>query len=96
MSDYSDLRNDDDFKEAFKMFCKEYNFKVSKKTFEETYRGYFSDDYEVALYLIEDKYGQDISETMPNVWYNVNCEGIINDYVRCYDFFYMNGYLFRA
>ena len=96
MSDYSELRSDENLKEAFKMFCKEYNFKVSKKTFEETYRGHFSDYYEVALYLIEDQYGQDIAETMPDVWYNLNCEGIVDDYIIKYDFFYMNGYLFRA
>lgn len=96
MSDYLDLMENENFKEAFELFCQEYCLEVSEETFEETYRGYFTYNYDVALYLIEDQYGQDISSTMPDVWNNLNYEGIVDDYISQYNFFCMNGYLFRA
>lgn len=96
MSDYLDLMENENFKEAFEMFCQEYGLEVSEETFEETYRGYFTSNYDIALYLIEDQYAQDISSTMSDVWNNLNYEGVIDDYERYYDVFCMNGYLFRA
>lgn len=96
MSDYLDLMENENFKESFEEFCGTYGLEVSEETFEETYRGYFANNYDVALYMIEDQYFQDISETMPDVWNNLNYEGIVDDYISQYNFFCMNGYLFRA
>lgn len=96
MDNYLDLMENENFKESFEEFCETYGLEVSEETFEETYRGYFTSNYDVALYLIEEQYGQDISSIMPDVWNNLDYEGVVDDYARNYDVFCMNGYLFRA